>query len=255
MRKILALAGRELRAAFSNPLAYVVIAVFSLIGAIFFYLLMASFAQVYAQMSVQSFGGANVTVDEQIVGPLFGNLGVVLLFVVPLLTMRLMAEERRQGTIELLLTSPLTPLQVVIGKFLGSLATVGAMLAMTLPCFVVLAQKSEPDWRVIGSGYLGILLLSSAFLAIGLLTSSLTENQIIAGILALGINLTLWILGWFAEVGGGGAADLVRSVALMRHVEDFSKGILDTSHLVYLGSVTGVSLFLALRAVDSQRWR
>jgi gliding motility-associated transport system permease protein len=254
--KVVAMAGRELRAAFSNPLAYVVIAVFALVASIFFYLLMTSFAFYSAQMAGGP-GAPNMSVDEQIVAPLFGNMSVVLLFVVPLLTMRLMAEEKRQGTMELLLTSPISAFQLVLGKFLGALGVIAGMFVLTLPCFVVLAQKSDPDWRVIACGFLGILLLAAAFLAIGLFTSSLTENQIIAGVLALGINLTLWIVGWFAEVGGGGggASELIRYLALMQHVDDFSKGIFDTSHLVYLLSVTGMALFLSFRAVESQRWR
>lgn len=256
MRKVLALAGRELRAAFASPLAYIVMAVFLAIMGMFFYLLIGQFAAMYPQAAAGGFGpGADFSVDEYVVKPLFGNMGIILLFVLPLLTMRLLAEERRQGTMELLLTTPLTPVQIVLGKFLGALATTAVVLAGTLPYFAILSRISQPDWRIIATSYLGTLLLAGAFLAIGLLTSSWTENQIIAGVLGLGLNLALWILNWFGEGGGGGGTELIRYLSLLSHVEDFHGGVIDSRHVVYLLSAAAVPLFLAVRSVESQRWR
>jgi ABC-2 type transport system permease protein len=252
--KLLAISGREIRAAFGHPLAYVAIAVFLAVMGFFFWLLLLVFAREYPQMASSSYAAPGFTVNDQILRPLFGNMAVILLIVTPALSMRLFAEERRQGTMELLVTSPVGAAQIVGGKFLGGLAIGMVMLSATLPYFVVLARKSTPDWAVIGCGYLAMFLVMGVYLAVGLLMSALTDNQIIAYFLAFFVGIGLWVVGWLADVGAGGA-DLARFLSMQSHLEDFARGILDTSHLVYFLSLATAFLFLAVRVVESQRWR
>ena len=200
-------------------------------------------------------GGPAQNVNEQMIRPLFLNASVILLFVLPMITMRTYAEEKRSGTIELLLTAPLTDLQIIIGKFLGAMALYGAMLAVTLVHIGLLFAFGQPEWRPVVTAYLGMLLLGGCFISLGLLISSLTKNQIVAGMITFAVFLMLWVINWIASFTGPTTQAVLNYLSITEHLNDFTRGVLDTKHLVYYISFIAFSLFLTVRSVDSERWR
>jgi ABC-2 type transport system permease protein len=173
----------------------------------------------------------------------------------PMITMRTYSEEKRSGTIELLLTSPLTDLEIIVGKFLGALALYAAMLLVTMLYMVMLFKISNPEWRPIAAGYLGLLLMGGCFLSAGLFISSLTKNQIVAGFLTFATFLMLWIINWIGESSGPTTRDIVAYLSIVEHFDDFARGIIDTKHVVYYLSFITFGLFLTAKSVDSERWR
>src|SRR5215210_5569595 len=202
MRNVMAIAGRELRSYFASPIAYVLIGFFALVFGWMYVGVMGWFVQQGTQMGMGMGGPQSLNVNQQMIRPLLLNLTVVFLFILPLVTMRTYSEEKRSGTIELLLTSPITDLEIILGKFLGALALYAVMLAVTLLYMGILFKIGEPEWRPIVAGYLGLLLMGSCFLSAGLFISSLTKNQIVAGFLTFTTFLMLWILNWLGESSG-----------------------------------------------------
>jgi ABC-2 type transport system permease protein len=200
-------------------------------------------------------GPQAINVNEIMISPLFLNVSVILLFTLPLITMRTYAEEKRSGTIELLLTSPLTDLQIVMGKFLGGLVLYGAMLAVTLVHMAILFVYGNPEWRPIATGYLGLILMGACFLSLGLFVSSLTRNQIIAGMVTFAVFLMFWVVNWIATFMGPTSQAVLNYLSITEHLNDFARGVIDTKHVVYYLSFIAFSLFLTVRAVDSERWR
>jgi len=169
--------------------------------------------------------------------------------------MRTYAEEKRSGTIELLLTSPLTDVQIVTGKFLGGMVLYMAMLSVTVVHLGFLFIFGNPEWRPVLTGYLGLLLMGGCFLSLGLFISSLTKNQIIAGMVTFAVFLLFWVINWFATFAGPTMQAVLNYLSITEHLNDFARGVIDTKHLVYYVSFIAFSLFLTVRAVDSERWR
>lgn len=236
IRHILAFAGRELYTYFVSPIAYVVTFGWLLIMGFLFALIVTSS-------------------NEASLRGTFGNMGVILLLLSPVLTMRLISDETRTGTIELLMTSPVRDWEIVIGKYLGSLAFFTVMLLLTGWYPLLLFQLGNPDPGPIVAGYLGVYLLGAAMIAIGLLTSSLTENQIVAAVLAFGILLILYLFSAAASVAGPQLAGLVTYLGLSDHLNDFLQGVIDTRNLIYYLSVIVAALFLTVRSVEARRYR
>jgi len=250
MSNILAIARKELSAYFASPIAYVVIGFFALMFGFFFYSLLLYFDR----QSLQAAGQA-VNVNEQFLRPVFLNATVIFLFVLPLVTMRTYSEEKRSGTIELLLTAPLTDLQIILGKFLGAMGLYAAMLAITLVHVGLLFVFGNPEWRPVVTTYLGLLLMGGCFISVGLLISSLTKNQIVAGMITFGVFLMLWVINWIASFMGPTTQQVLNYLSITDHLDDFTKGIIDTKHLVYYVSFITFGLFLTARSVDTERWR
>jgi ABC-2 type transport system permease protein len=173
----------------------------------------------------------------------------------PMITMRTYSEEKRSGTIELLLTSPVSDLQIIMGKYLGALALYATMLLVTMLYMGILFRIGEPEWRPIATGYLGLLLMGGCFLSAGLLISSLTKNQIVAGFLTFATFLMLWIINWPGEYSGPATRDLLNYLSITQHFDDFARGIIDTKDVVYYLSFITFGLFLTAKSVDSERWR
>lgn len=254
MRNVFAIAQKELRAYFASPIAYVVIGVFTLIFGWFYVALLNFFVQQSLQMGSMGMGGP-VNVNQQMIRYLLQNAAVVILFVLPMITMRTYAEEKRSGTIELLLTSPLTDFQIIMGKFIGALTIYAAMLGVTLIHMAILFFFGTPEWKPIASGYLGLLLLGGCFISVGLLVSSLTRNQIVAGMITFGVFLLLWVIDWIGSFAGPTVEKVVGYLSITGHFDDFAKGVIDTSHLIFYLSFITFGLFLTAKAVDSERWR
>jgi ABC-2 type transport system permease protein len=187
----------------------------------------------------------------------FGVLSTLLLFLTPMLTMSVYAEERRRGTMELLMTSPVTDLQIVIGKFFASLTLLVIMLLPTAIGFAYMLRHSEPGgpWRVLGSEYLGVLLLGAALLALGSFFSSITESQLIAAMLSFGAILLLWVLDFGARAASSAWGSTLEYLSVFRHYDDFTRGVIDTSNVIFYLSFIFLGVFLTVRSVDSMRWR
>ncbi len=253
MNNILAVAHKEIKAYFASPIAYIVIGFFALLYGWFFFTLLAFFERQSMQAGLGGGGGANV--NEQMIRPVFLNASVILLFVLPMITMRTYAEEKRSGTIELLLTAPLTDFQIIMGKFLGAMALYAAMLAVTFVHMGILFAFGRPEWVPILTGYLGLLLMGGCFISVGLLISSLTKNQIVAGTITFAVFLLLWVINWIASFSGPQMQDVLNYLSITDHLDDFTKGVIDTKHLVYYLSFITFGLFLTMRSVDTERWR
>jgi ABC-2 type transport system permease protein len=255
MSNILAITQKELKGYFASPIAYVVIGFYALIFGFFFYSLVLYFDRQSMQMMGLGGQGPSVNVNEQLIRPAFLNAMVVFLFVLPMITMRTYSEEKRSGTIELLLTSPLTDFQIIMGKFLGAMALYAAMLAITLIHISLLYAAGRPEFLPIATTYLGLLLMGGCFISVGLLISSLTKNQIVAVMVTFSVFLMLWVINWIASFTGPTAQQVLNYLSITDHVDDFTRGIIDTKHLVYYVSFICFGLFLTARAVDTERWR
>jgi ABC-2 type transport system permease protein len=254
MSNILAIVQKELRSYFASPIAYVILGMFALIFGWFYVAILNIFVQQSMQMGSMGMGGP-VNVNQQMIRYVFQNSLVVNLFVVPLITMRTYAEEKRSGTIELLMTSPLTDFQIIVGKFIGALAIYAGMLAVTLIHMAILFIYGNPEWKPIATAYVGMLLMGGCFLAVGLLFSSLTKNQIVAAMITFSVLLLLWVIDWIGSLGGPTVQKVVSYLSITGHFDDFAKGVIDTTHIVYYLSFITFGLFLTAKAVDSERWR
>jgi ABC-2 type transport system permease protein len=253
VRNILAIAGKELRSYFASPIAYIIIGLFALLFGWFFYVYLRVFVEQSQRMAMM--GGGNVNVNEQMIRGVLQNAAVIILFVMPMITMRTYSEEKRSGTIELLLTSPLTDFEIIVGKFLGAMGLFCAMLLVTMVDIAILFRLGNPEWRPIAAGYLGLLLMGGCFISVGLLISSLTKNQIVAGFITFAVFLMLWVINWMADSSGPTGQAILSFLSITDHFDDFTKGIIDTKHLAYYVSFITFGLFLTAKSVDSERWR
>jgi len=253
VRNILAIAGKELRSYFASPIAYVIIGLFALLFGWFFYVYLHVFVEQSQRMAMM--GGGNVNVNEQMIRGVLQNAAVIILFVMPMITMRTYSEEKRSGTIELLLTSPITDLDIILGKFLAAMGLYCGMLLVTLINIAILFRLGNPEWRPIAAGYLGLLLMGGCFISVGLLISSLTKNQIGAGFVTFAVFLMLWVINWLADSSGPTGQAVLSFLSITDHFDDFTKGIIDTKHVVYYLSFITFGLFLTAKSVDSERWR
>jgi ABC-2 type transport system permease protein len=253
MRNIWTIAMRDFRTYFTSPIAYIVIFSFLLImGWMYVFNLFYSANQ---SMQFQQMGrGPSLT--DGLIRPLYGNMNVVLLFLMPFITMRLFAEERKQHTIELLLTSPVTLTEIILGKYLAGVLLVLVMLGLTLVYPATLAWSADPDWGPVIASYLGTLLLAGCYLATGVLFSAVTENQIVAGSLTFAAGLFFWLISWASQSAGPVWSDVLNYLSLVGHfTNSFGVGVISTSDTFYYLSFIGIWLFLTHRVLDSYRWR
>jgi len=249
---------KEWRHYFGSPIAYVALFVWTMLFGIFFTFTFTWFIQQSMRMGQMEMGGGpKLSINEFIVRHVFQNMAVVGMFLAPMLTMRLFAEEKRQGTIELLATSPITNLQIVLGKFLAAVAIYALMIvAAVLNLGMVWHYATTPpEWKPILTGILALLLLGSCFLALGLFISTLTRNQIVAGILSFCAFLGIWTLGWADDPSAGPFMKVIGYLGVTSHMDELLKGVMDLKDLVFYLSFIGFSLVLAHQSVESQRWR
>jgi len=253
--KIWPIMKKELRLYFTSPVAYVVIAIFLLLAGYFFYSIFAFFtmASMQSAMNPQMAGQLNVT--DSVMRPLFQNMSIILLLLMPLVTMRLFAEERRSGTLELLLTYPVPDSAVLLGKYLAAFVLYAVMIALTLLYPGVVMYFTRPEWGPLLTGYVGLLLMGAMFLAVGCFASALTENQIVAAVTTFGILLLFWVVGWSGDYAGGSLGKVLTHLSVLEHNDSFAKGVFDTKDVIYFVDFTVLGLFLTFRAIDSRRWR
>jgi ABC-2 type transport system permease protein len=259
MRNFLAVVERELKSYFVSPLAYVILGFFLLATGLFFYVVVTSFERMsmMSAMQAQQYGQMPpaMNVNLMAIRPLLHNVAIIAMFLLPGLTMRLLAEEKRQGTIELLQTSPLTNWQITLGKFAGAWLFYFAMLAATGVFMSLLFVFGNPEIKPVLVGYLGLFLLGGCFIALGLLFSAFTENQIIAFVSALAMNLMLLSIGWLSSFTGPTLSSILTHLSPIDHYDDFTKGILDSKHLVFYASFIFALLLLTHLILESARWR
>jgi ABC-2 type transport system permease protein len=255
MSNILAIAQRELKSYFASPIAYVVIGLFVALYGYFYIVMLDYFMRMSLQMNQFGGGPQAANVNEMLVRPLMQNVLILFLFMLPGVTMRTFAEEKKSGTIELLLTSPLTDMQIVLGKFLGAMGLFAVMLAVTLVHMGILFLYGTPEWKPIATAYLGLFLFGGCFISVGLFVSSLTKNQIIAGIATFAVFLMLWVINWIGSFSGPTVSALTSYLSVVEHADDFWKGVIDTTHLIYYLSFITLGLFLTAKSVDTERWR
>ena len=237
MRTVQAVAWKEIQIYFSSPTAYIVAMIFLAMASFFF---VRDLSNPFPQASMSSF---------------FQGATIILILLAPTLTMRLLAEEQKLGTIELLLTSPVRDWEVVLGKYIASLVFLLGTVVLTLYFVILLVIFADPDPGPIWSGYLGLILYGAAALSIGLLTSTLTSNQIVAAVVAMGILLVLYFTDFAAGTLTGLPATNVNEIGLKSHFDDFERGVIDTKHIAYYLLLTSFFVFLTIRALESRRWR
>jgi ABC-2 type transport system permease protein len=246
---------KEMRLYFTSPIAWVILTIFTLITGYFFYSIFAYYTLASMQSMMNPMMAREMNVSDSVLRPLFSNISVILLLLMPMVTMRLFAEERRSGTIELLLTYPVRDGAVLVGKYLAAVAMYGVMLALTLIYPAMVLYFAHVEWGVLATGYLGLLLMGATFLAVGVFASSLTENQIVASIITFGVLLIFWVIGWSADYAGGVWGRVLSHISLLEHFDSFAKGVLDTKDILYYVNFTIVALFLTLRSLEARRWK
>ena len=253
-RNVWTIARRDFRSYFTSPIAYIVIAGFMAIMGWMFFFNLSHFNM--TNMQYQQFNmGKGVSITEGIIRPLYGNMNVIFLFFVPFITMRLFAEEKKLHTIELLMTAPVTLTEIILGKFLSSFLMVFVMLALTVIYPIVLFATGNPELGPIFTSYVGTILLASCYLALGILFSSVTENQIVAGALTFAAGLFFWLISWANGSAGPVWAEFLNYLSLINHYNNFGQGLLNSSDVFFYLSFIGVGLFLTHRVLDSFRWR
>ena len=254
MRNTLIIWRKELHSYFTSPIAYLLLTMFALIFGFFFwnslgyFVLMGMESQMRGQMMPMN-------LNEMIIRPLLSNVGVIGLFFIPMITMRLFAEEKRSGTIELLATSPISDIDVILGKWLAAVTLYACMLLVAAVNFAFLFIYGKPDWKPLVIGYLGLLLQAGALLAIGTFISTLTKNQIIAGAATFGVCLLLWVLEWVSGYETAGWAQVLAYMSIITHFESFAKGVLDLKDAIFYVTVIFLGLFFTARSMESLRWR
>jgi ABC-2 type transport system permease protein len=254
MSNIWVICRKELKSYFASPIAYGLMAFFALVAGYFFYAAVAIF--VTRGMEMQMMGrGMPMDVNEWVVRPVLMNVSVIGLFMIPMITMRLFAEEKRAGTIELLITSPVRDWEIILGKWFAALLMYSAILGVSLVNVLVLFAYGKPDWKPLLVGYFGLLLQGGCLLALGTFLSTTTRNQIVAGVGTFAICLMLWVLDWITAFNTESWAKVISYMSVVTHFEPFSKGVIDTKDVVFYVSMIFFGLFLSARSLESLRWR
>ena len=254
LRNIWIICQKELRSYFVSPIAYILFIIYAAVFGFFFW----SFVELFisysaeAQMRGEMFP---MNVNDQIVRQLFGNINVINLLLIPLISMRLFAEEKRNGTIELLATSPIRDEEIILGKWLASVILYLAILLFAGLNFLFLFKYGNPDWKPMAIACLGVLLQAAALLAIGIFISTLTKNQIIAGAVTFAVCLLIFVLGWVSSFQYSTWARVMTYISTTTHMESFLKGVIDSKDVIYYVSAIFLGLFLTARSLESLRWR
>ncbi len=255
MRNAWIVAKKDMGSYFNSPVFYVVTTVFLVIYSFIFFQILTFFS--FQSVQASQFRGMNVglNLNDMVIEPSFHNMAVTLLLIIPVLTMRSFAEEKKSKTYALLLSSPVHLREIIFGKFLACMTVVTMMVLLSSYCMGFLLVLGEPEIGPIVTSYLGILLMSGCYVGMGVFASSLTDNQIIAAVIAFGMSLFMWIIGWASQAASAEMGEVLQFLSLVEHMQRFLKGIVDTSDVIYYLSFIIFSLFLTHRVLDSERWR
>ena len=254
MRGTWVICRKELQSYFTSPIAWAVMALYAVIFGYFFYAATAYFVQagMESQMMGRSFP---MNINEMIIRPVLMNISVIGLFLIPMITMRVFAEEKRTGTIELLVTSPVSDAAIIVGKWLAAVLLYASVIAVASLTVSFLFVWGKPDWKPLVIGYLGLLLQGGALIAIGTFQSTTTKNQIIAGVAGFVISLLLWVIEWVSQFSNTVGGKVISYLSVVTHLEPFTKGVLDSRDVIFFATLTFLGLFLAARSLESLRWR
>ena len=258
IRNVSLILNRELKSYFSSFTVYIVIIMFLLMTGYFFYNLTATFSIVSYQAQTDPMLAKQyqlLNINETVIRPLFGSIGMILLLMTPLLTMRLLAEEKKTGTIELLLTFPVNDIDVVLGKYLACLVVMLTMVLLTATYPLLLVAFGEPEVVPIWTGYLGLVLLGASAISLGLFTSSLTENQIVSASISFAMLFFFWLISYSAPLVSAGLGKFLTYLSINEHIESMSKGVVDSTDIIYYLCFIVLFLFLTLRSLESKRWK
>ena len=236
MNKVLFVTKRELGTYFNSPVAYIVVVLFLVITGSLFWL---NFFQEVSVLSLRAF---------------FDQAPLFLAFFAPAITMGLFATEKRSGTLELLMTMPISDFQIVFGKFLAALILLGVVFLMTLPYPYTLSLLGDLDWGAVAAGYIGLMLLGGSYCAIGLMASSWTRDQVVAILVAFSICFLLYLVDQLVGQPTGTAAQVVEYMSTSYHFQNIARGVLDTRDVIYYLSLIGVSLTIATLSIGARRW-
>jgi ABC-2 type transport system permease protein len=254
VNNIAAIFRKEIRTYFASPVAYGLMGFFALLSGYFFYVYVAIF--VSRSMESQMMGrGFPMDVNEWVIRPALMNVSVIGLFLIPLITMRVFAEEKSRGTMELLSTSPVRDVEIILGKWLAALTLYGSILAISLLNILILFLYGKPEISPILTGFLGLLLQGGTLLAIGTFISTTTKNQIVAAFSTFAVCLILWVLDWVSSYNQDAWAKVVAYLSVITHFEPFSKGVIDTKDVIFYLTMIFLGLFLTARSLESSRWR
>jgi len=250
MRSLWLVARREFRAYWTSPVAYVVLAVFLVLAGVFYFSELSQF------VALSSRGGNNlVDVNQQLIRPYLYSVSVMILFILPLVSMRLISEEKRQGTLEILLTTPAPDWAVVIGKYLASLGLLAVLVAGSALHVAILYGFGRPEWGPVWTGFLGLFLTGAAYLALGLFLSSLTQNQVVSAAAAFSLFLALWLMHSLGASASGTLSRVLTYISFAGHFDNFGRGVLDTSDVVFFLTLSGAGVFMAVQSVTATRWK
>lgn len=234
LRKILAIVRKDVAHYFASPMGYIILAIFFFVAGYFFYLIVLQ-----TRMATMTY--------------VFQNTSILLLFLSPMITMRLWSEEEKNGTAELLRTSPLSLWEIVIGKYLAVCVFFAVMLSSTFVYLIIIMLAGNPDWGPVLSNYLGYILVAMSFFAVGLLASTMSENQIVSAVIAYGMLLMLWVIGLAGSNVSGKVGDFIKYMSVFDHLEDFYKGVIDLTHLFYFASLIFLGLFFSVKVLEGKR--
>lgn len=255
MKGFLSVYRKELYVLFASPIFYVVGVTFLIIAGYFFYNTVAFYNLLSFQANQNPMLADQLNLEQSVLRPFFLDMSIILLLMAPLITMRLYAEERKTGTLELMFTLPVADRAALLAKFSAALTAMTLMLIGTLPGILLLDHYAGLNWRMVACGYLGIFLLTGSFMSLGTFTSSLSQNQIIAAVLSFGGLMMFWVIGWTKSLVGSAAAALIDYISITQHLDSFAKGVLDSRDILYYLLFVIFFLFLTLRQVESYRWK
>ncbi|MBM3220014.1 MAG: ABC transporter permease [Candidatus Rokubacteria bacterium] len=253
--KIWPIMKKELRLYFTTPVAYGVMFFFLLVMGYFFFSIFSFYTMASMQSAMNPQMARDLNPTDSVMRPLFSNMSVILLLLMPLVTMRLFAEERKNGTIELLLTYPVRDGAVLLGKFFAALVLYVVMLVLTLLYPGIVMYFTRLEWGPILTGYVGLLLMGATFIAVGVCISSFFENQIMAGTATFVVLLMFWVIGWSGDAAGGIWKTVLSELSIIEHFDTFAKGIFDTKDIVYYVNFTLLALFIGLKSLETRRWK
>lgn len=255
MKRVMAIASRELEAYFATAMGWLCLGGFVFLTGFIFAWITTAYADQAAQASMSPYGGGSLNVNEHLLPDFFGTTAVILLLLSPALSMRLFSEDIKQRSMELLLSSPLSSLEIVLGKYLGALGFLTVLLAGTLHYIAILGWLSAPDPMIVLSNYLAIFLLAASFLSIGMLTSAFTSNQLVALVMSFGALLLLWFLSGIGGLAEGTGGEVLAYLSVLSHMEEMSRGLLHLNDVTYYLSFIGFFLFATLQRVEAMRWQ
>src|SRR5882757_9297340 len=254
MRNVWIICSKELHSYFTSPVAYLLLTMFAIIFGFFFWNSVGYFNMMSLESQMRG-QGMPMSVNEYVIRPLLSNISVIGLFFIPMISMRLFAEEKRTGTIELLATSPIRDMEVILGKWLAAMILYACLLFFTALNFAFLFHYGKPDWKPLAVGYLGLLLQAGTLLALGTFISTLTRNQIIAGAATFGVCLLLWVLEWTSGYESATWAQVLSYLSVITHFESFAKGVIQVKDVIFYLTGIFLGLFFTARSMESLRWR